>query len=110
MKTAKEAYKEAYRGINIKKNEKIVLESKDPHYCYWFVRDISRANIKALEEIVLESKDPYYCYWFARDVKKSNKEALFKVILEYGDKDWINNFLEKVDFDKEKYINYLLFI
>jgi len=86
------------------------LESKITHYCYYFAREINGANIKALEEIVLESKDPYYCYWFARDVKKSNKEALFKVILEYGDKDWINNFLEKVDFDKEKYINYLLFI
>jgi len=82
MKTVHKAYHEALEGINIQENEKIVLKSKN---CY-------------------------YCYGFAKYVLGANKEKLFKVILESGDKDWINYFLKHVNFDKKKYINYLLFI
>jgi len=92
MKTAEEAHWEAaYECINIKENEKIVLESKDPHYCYWFAIYVPGTNIKELEEAILESKNTEYCYRFARDVIEANKEALFKVILEYEDKDCINS-------------------
>jgi len=110
MKVAQVAYYEAYRGINIQDNEKIVLESKDLEYCYWFARYVPLANIKAFEEAILENKDHSWCYFFAKDVKESNKEELFKVVLESGDKDYINNFLKYIDFNKEKFADYLLFI
>ena len=82
MKNVTEAYWEAYKGINIKENE----------------------------QMVLESKSIAFCYYFARDVKDSNKEELFKVVLESGNKDLINIFLQYVEFDKKKFKNYLLFI
>jgi len=110
MKTAKEAYWEALKGINIKENEKIVLESKDIHYCCCFARNIFQANTKPFEELILERKECWYCYWFAKYVKESNRENLFKVILESGHGDCINNFLKNVEFNKEKFANYLLFI
>jgi len=110
MKTVYQAYKEAREGINIKKNEKIILESKNIDYCYEFARDVPGANIKAFEEVILEIKDPYWCYSFAKYLKGSNKEELFKVILESGNKFWINRFLEDVEFNKEKFANYILFI
>jgi len=111
MKTTCEAYSEACKGINIKENERIVLESKDSESCCWFAKDVKGANIKAHEQIILESKSYYYyCYNFARYVPESNKEELFKVILESEDRNWINIFLEYVEFNKEKFINYLLFI
>jgi len=49
-------------------------------------------------------------FFCKRCIPGANKEELFKVVLESGDKDWINSFLKDVDFDKQKYINYLLFI
>jgi len=110
MKTAEEAYEEAIKGINIQENENIVLKIKDHHYSYLFARDVPRANIKSHEKIILESKDLYCCYWFAKDVKESNKEYLFKVVLESGNKNYISAFLKYIDFNKDKYINYLLFI
>jgi len=110
MKTVYEAYKEASEDINIQENKRIVIESKDPDYCYWFAIMIPRSNIKAHEEVILKNKNPYDCYRFARDVKDSNKEELLKVVLESGDEYWINRFLERVDFDKEKFADYLLFI
>jgi len=110
MKNLEDVYLEARRGINIQENEKIILESKDLYYCYCFAWIIKEANIKAHEKVVLESKNSNYCYAFARYIKGSNKEELFKLVLESGDKYWINKFLEEVDFDKEKFVNYLLFI
>jgi len=110
MKTTEQAYKQARKGINIKKNEEIILKSKNPQYCYSFARHIFGANIKAHEKVILESKNIACCCIFALDIKESNKEDLFKVVLESGDKDWINIFIKTIDFDKEKYINYLLFI
>jgi len=82
MKTAEKAYLEALKGINIKENEKIVLQSKKSHFCYIF----------------------------ARNVKDSNKEELFNIVLQSGNKYWINLFLETVKFNKEKFSDYLLFI
>jgi len=110
MKTIYEAYNEACRGINIKENEKIVLECKNIHMCYKFALDVPGANIEAHEKIIIENKSPMYCYFFAKYAKNSNKEELFKVILEFGELVHIRMYLENINFDKEKYINYLLFI
>ena len=41
---------------------------------------------------------------------RKTKEELFKIVLEFGDKKYINYFIKDVEFDKENYINYLLFI
>ena len=83
MKTAKEAYWESIKGINIKENERIVIESKDLGYCCLFAKDI---------------------------LERADKEELIKVVLESGNKDWINAFIEDIEFDKEKFVNYILFI
>jgi hypothetical protein len=95
---------------NIKAHEKVILNSKDPHYCYLFARDIYNANIKGHEKIILDSRNTYYCYLFARDIFNSNKDSLFKTILESKDLDYIKHFYDNIDFDKAKYNNLLLFI
>ena len=54
---ARKAYYEAYKGINVKENEKIVLECKTT-YCYLFALYVPEADIKAHEKIILEIKNP----------------------------------------------------
>jgi len=58
----------------------------------------------------MKSKNGWNCFMFATNVENSNKEELFKVVLEYGDKGCINAFLKNIDFDKDKFKIYLLFI
>jgi len=84
-KEAKNAYYNAFFKIDVKENEKIVLESKDTNWCYEFAKNIPGADIKAHEQIILELKNGYYCFIFARDIPGADIEAHEKVILELKD-------------------------
>ena len=68
---AEKAYWEAREGINIKENEKIVLECKTT-WSYNFAKDIKGADIKAHEQVILELKKPQYSCWFARNIPKAD--------------------------------------
>ena len=104
-----EAYNEARKGINIKENEKIVLECKTS-WCYSFARYIPGADIKAHENAILELKDPKYSCWFAEDIPEANIEEHFKVILNSGDKYYLNLFIKYVKYKGTKIEEWLLYI
>ena len=106
---ARKAYIEACKGINIKQNEKIVLECKNS-WCFYFARDIPGADIKAHEQAILEIKNPHYSFWFARDIVRANIEEHFKVILNSGDKEWLNLFIEKINYKNTKVEEWLFYI
>ena len=44
------AYNEALKGINVKENERIVLESKTA-WCFYFAKNIPKADTKAHEKL-----------------------------------------------------------
>ena len=95
--------------INIKENEKIVLECKTC-WCYNFALNIPGADIKAHEKVILELKDPDYSCWFAEDIPGANIEEHFKVIYNSGDKKWLNYFIKKVNYKNTKVEEWLLYI
>ena len=136
-KKAEKAYWEAFNGINIKKNEQIVLECKtnlsyyfsrnvsgadikaheqiilnlkDPEYCCLFTKDVSGADIKAHEQVILEIKDPQYSYWFAKHIPGANIEEHFKVVLNSGSKFWLDMFTNYVNYKGTKVEEWLLYI
>jgi len=109
MKTAKEAYEEALRGINVKENEAIVLANKDNYYSFYFARKVKGANIKAHEKIIIKNGSPGYCLFFADNIKGADKQALSEVVLKSLDKYYIRRFYQSIDFDKSKYDLMLLF-
>ena len=104
------AYYQANAGINIKKNQKIVLECKDPEVCFYFAKDIPGANIKAHEKILLELKHPKHSYFFARNIAGANIEEHFKVIFNSGNKFWLDRFIERVNYKNTKVEEWLLYI
>ena len=107
-KSAK-AYREALEGINVKENEKIVLECKNI-WSYDFARDISGADIKAHEQVILEFKEPQLSFLFAKDIPGANIEEFFKIILNSGDKLWLYEFIKKVNYKGTKVEEWLLYI
>ena len=134
---ARKAYCEASNGINVKENEKIVLECKtswcyefardipgadikaheqailelkDLEHSFWFAKDVLGADIKAHEKVILELKDSKYSYWFAKNILGANIEEHFKVILNSGDKFWLNYFIEKINYKGTKVEEWLLYI
>ena len=72
------------KGADKKAHEKVVLESKEPEWHYYFA-NIEGADIKAHEKVVLESKEPEWNYFFARDVKGADVMAHGRVIIESKD-------------------------
>ena len=107
---ARKAYREACEGINVKENEKIVLECKISFWCYYFALNIPEANIKAHEQVLLEIKDPEYSCLFAEYIEEANIEEHFKVIINSGDKYWLNWFIKHVDYKNTKVEEWLLYI
>jgi len=106
---AYKAYYKAYNGVNVKENEKMVLECKTS-WCYHFARYIPGANIKAHEQVILEIKDPLFSYCFAKDIPEANIEEHFKVILNSGDKKWLNYFIKYVNYKGTKVEEWLIYI
>ena len=134
---AQKAYYEAREGINVKENEKIVLECKTS-WCYLFARDIKDADIKAHEQVVLELKTGYCSYKFAKDIKgadiKAHEKAIlelknpefscyfaadipganieehFKVIFNSGDKYWLDEFIKYVNYKGTKVEEWIMYI
>ena len=103
------AYYEAYKGINVKENEKIVLECKTI-WCYNFARYIPAANIKAHEKVILEIKDSQYSYLFAKDIPEANIEEHFKVVFNSGYKVYLDFFIKEVNYKGTKVEGWLLYI
>ena len=106
---AAKAYYEARQGINVKENEKIVLECKTD-WCYYFARDIKGADIKVHEKVILELKDPEYSYYFAQDISGANIEEHFKIILNSGDKHWLDLFIKTVSYKDTRVEEWLIYI
>ena len=106
---AENAYLAAFYGIDVKENERIILKCKTS-WCYHFAKEIKGADIKAHEKVILELKDPQYYYKFARDIAGANVEEHFKVILNSGDKLWLDNFIEKVNYKNTKVEKWLFYI
>ena len=131
------AYSEARKGINVKKNEaivlkcktswcfefakyipgadikaheKVILNMKNCDYCYAFARDIPGADIKAHEQAILELKIPGYSFWFAKNIPRANIEEHFKVIINSGNKAWFDYFIKEVNYKNTKVEEWLLYI
>ena len=103
------AYFEALDGINVKENEKIVLESKT-YWSFAFALNISGADIKAHELVVLEINKPNDSFYFARDIAGANIEEHFKIIYNSGYKDYLNRFIKEVNYKNTKVEEWLLYI
>ena len=108
-KKAKEAYFEAYKGINVKENEQIVLECKTL-WSYDFALKIPGADIKAHEQVILGLKNPCFSFYFARDVIGANIEEHFKLIYNFGNQSWIDCFIQFVNYKNTKVEEWLLYI
>ena len=106
---AQKAYYEACEGINVKKNEQILLKCKTI-WSYFFARDILNADIKAHEQVILELKKPEYSCWFARNIAKADIEEHFKVVFNSGNKEWFKYFIKYVNYKGTKIEKWLLFI
>ena len=106
---AYKAYCEACKGINVKKNEQIVLECKTI-WSYAFAKDIKGADIKAHEKVILELKNPSCSFYFARDILGANIEEHFKVVYNSGDKYWFNRFIKEVNYKNTKVEEWLMYI
>ena len=106
---AENAYYKAYEGINVKKNEKIVLECKT-FWSYRFSKDILGADIKAHENVILELKYPEFSFFFARDIPGANIEGHFKVVFNSGNKFWLNRFIKEVNYKNTKVEEWLMYI
>ena len=134
---AKKAYYKAFKDINVKENEKIVLESKttwcynfardipgadikdheqviieikDLELSYFFARNVSGADIKAHEQVILSGKDAKMSFFFARDIPGANIEEHFKVVFNSGDKNWFNYFIDYVNYKGTKVEEWLMYI
>ena len=103
------AYIEAYNGVNVKENEKIVLECKTI-WSYCFAKHIHEADIKAHEQVILEIKDPQSSFHFAKYISEENVEEHFKVILNSGSKVWLDCFIKEVNYKGTKVEDWLLYI
>ena len=77
--------------------EKIVLRSKNPHFCYLFARDIPNANVKMHEKVCLKSKDLDTAIDFARDIPNANIQSFEKLILDARDPKYSYMFVEDVE-------------
>ena len=106
---ASDAYFEARKGINIKENEKIVLETKTS-WCYNFAKDIKGADIKAHEQVILEFKNPEPSCYFATDIPGANIEEHFKVVLNSGSKYSFYWFIKDVNYKGTKVEEWLMYI
>jgi|688.fasta_scaffold1107748_2 hypothetical protein len=98
------------KDANIKAHEKIIIDSKDPEYCYGFARYISEENLKEIQNVIVNSKNAQYCYFFALDIEDSDKQLLSEVVLKSRDVYWIQEFYKHINFDKTKYETLMLFI
>ena len=107
---ARKAYWQALNGINVKENEKIVLECKNVYWCSHFAANIPGADIKAHEQVILELKYSEYSPYFARDIPGANIEEHFKVILNSGDKYYLNQFIKYVNYKNSKVEEWLFYI
>ena len=103
------AYNEALKGINVKENERIVLECKT-NWCYGFALDIPGADIKAHEKVILELKDLLYCFHFAKDIPGANVEEHFKVIFNSGNKFIFDEFIKDINYKGTKVEEWLMYI
>ena len=106
---ARDAYWEAHDGINVKENEKIVLECKTS-WCYNFAKNIPKADIKAHENAILELKDPQYSCCFGKYIPGANIEEHFKVVFNSGNKYWFDWFIKYVNYKDTKVKEWLLYI
>ena len=103
------AYNEALKGINVKENERIVLENKNV-WCFYFAKNIPGADIKAHEKVILELKNPLSSFCFSKDIPGANIEEHFKIILNYRDKFWLNRFIKDVNYKGTRVEEWLLYI
>jgi len=103
------AYREAIKGINVKENEKIVLECKT-YWCYNFAKYVLGADIKAHEKIILDLKDPEYSCAFAYSIPGANIEEHFKVIVNSGDKEYLDDFIKYVNYKGTRVEKWWLYI
>jgi len=106
---AQEAYWQACKEINVKENEQIVLECKTS-LCYNFALNILGADIKAHEKVILELNSSRFSYCFARFILGANIEDHFKIIFNSGDKVWLDEFIQFVNYKGTKVEEWILYI
>jgi len=61
-----------------------------------FQNSLKGINIKENEQIVIESKNHIYIFKFAIYIEKSNKQKLLKALLDLNDVYYINMFLKYI--------------
>lgn len=72
-------------GFNVKKNQDLIIQSKDSLSCYNFAKYVKNADVKSLEQVILNNKDHWYACAFAIDILGSNIQALEEIVLQAKD-------------------------
>ena len=78
----------------IKKEEEIIIKSKNPKAIYEFAKNVDGANILKLEDAIIATGDAEYIYYFARDVKDANIKKLEDAIMETKNAKYICCFIQ----------------
>jgi hypothetical protein len=76
------ALENAKLGIDVEKNQDIIIDSKNFDFVFSFALHVKNANIKALQQVILDSNDQYICYWFASNIKGADIEKLSEVVFK----------------------------
>ena len=78
----------------IKKEEEIIIKSKNPKAIYEFAKNVDGANILKLEDAIIATGAAEYIYYFARDVKDANIKKLEDAIMETKNAKYICCFIQ----------------
>lgn len=71
-------YARDIEGADIKSHEDVVLEANNPHYSILFMAFIPNADIKKHSQIILKSKNPYLNYYCALLIAKRELDLSIK--------------------------------
>ena len=77
---------------DINKFKKVVVESKDPEYCYRYAKDVPGIDRKDLEQTVVESENLPYNYLYAKEIEDADLKCHYQVFLENGNVADLNQF------------------
>lgn len=96
-------YKQAYNGIDVEKNQQIVIDSGEAGYIFNFAANIPKANFSELQKAFIRANNNLpYIEEFANHFKdKANIEGLREIVIKFGTKEYIDSFNKK--FPKKEY-------
>lgn len=103
------ALKDAINGIDVEKNQSIILEEKNLSYCYRFALKVKNADLEKIQDIIINSDDRdkgSYISAFAINIKNANIEKLQEAIINLNTNK-IDNIIEFAIYVKDCNIDLL---